>query len=179
MQWETWREGTNVGLSSSFAAVRARHAHRDYRGTEMRPEEWLLIEWPEDEPEPAKYFLFTAPLDATLGQLVFMTKMRWRIERDYQELKREFGLAHYEGRNRQGFHHHTTLCVAAYGFLVAQHLGGGNSQKLCSTKNIFPTRRLRPSRQPDGRSGMCRTPFQRCGFSSRKQPPAMPLLRCG
>jgi len=97
--WSTisWREGTNAHLSGRFTALRVQPAHRDYLGTEMRPKEWLLIEWPEHDDEPAKYFLTTAPQDATLEQMVFVTKMRWRIERDYQELKQEFGLAHYEG----------------------------------------------------------------------------------
>jgi len=125
----TWREGTNTPLTSRFAALRVRPAHRDYLGIESRPEEWLLIEWPDGESEPAKYFLSTAPSDATMEQLVFVTKMRWRIERDYQELKQEFGLSHYEGRGWQGFHHHATLCVAAYGYLVAQRLKHGGSKK--------------------------------------------------
>ncbi|MDR1463410.1 MAG: IS701 family transposase [Azoarcus sp.] len=116
----TWREGTHTHLTSRFAALRVRPAHRDYLGTEMRPEEWLLIEWPDGEAEPTKYFLSTAPADATTKQLAFVAKMRWRIERDYQELKQEFGLSHYEGRGWQGFHHHATLCIAAYGYLVAQ-----------------------------------------------------------
>ena len=128
----TWREGTNNELSSRFAVARVRPAHQDYLRPEMRPEEWLLIEWPEDEPEPTKYFLSTAPVEATLEQLIFVTKMRWRIERDYQELKQEFGLSHYEGRNWQGFHHHATLCVAAYGFLVAQRLRHGGPKKNCA-----------------------------------------------
>ena len=121
----TWREGTNNELSSRFAGVRVRPAHRDYLGTEMRPEEWLLIEWPEGEAEPIKYFLSTAPVEATLEQLAFVTKMRWRIERDYQDLKQDFGLGHYEGRNWRGFHHHATLSIAAYGFLMAQRLKAG------------------------------------------------------
>ena len=121
----TWREGTNNELSSRFAGVRVRPAHRDYLGTEMRPEEWLLIEWPEGEAEPIKYFLTTAPSEATLEQMVFVTKMRWRIERDYQDLKQDFGLGHYEGRNWRGFHHHATLSIAAYGFLMAQRLKAG------------------------------------------------------
>ena len=49
-----------------------------------------------------------------------MAKQRWIIERDYQELKQELGLGHFEGRNWRGFHHHATLCIAAYGFLVAE-----------------------------------------------------------
>jgi len=128
-QQVTWREGTNTALSSRFAAVRVRPAHRDYWSSTQREEEWLLIEWPEGDPEPAKYFLSTAPSDATLAQLVFVTKMRWRIERDYQELKQEFGLAHYEGRGWQGFHHHATLCIAAYGFLIAQRLTQRGAKK--------------------------------------------------
>ncbi|MES2771324.1 MAG: IS701 family transposase [Pseudomonadota bacterium] len=115
----TWREGSNAPLSSCFAAVRVRPAHRDYLSTELRAEEWLLIEWPDGAVEPSKYFLSTAPADASIEQLVFVTKMRWRIERDYQELKQEFGLAHYEGRGWRGFHHHATLCIAAYAYLVA------------------------------------------------------------
>jgi SRSO17 transposase len=91
----------------------------------MRPEEGLLIEWPEGDAEPTKYFLATGPAEATLEQLVFVTKMRWRIERDYQE----FGLAHYEGRGWRGFHHHATLCIAAYGFLVAERLSQDHSPK--------------------------------------------------
>ena len=49
-----------------------------------------------------------------------IAKHRWIIERDYQELKQELGLGHYEGRGWHGFHHHATLCIAAYGFLVAE-----------------------------------------------------------
>ena len=118
----TWREGTNEALSGRFAALRVRPAHRDYLQTSMRAEEWLLVEWPEGEKEPVKYFLSTAPEYATLAQLVFVAKMRWRIERDYQDLKQEFGLGHYEGRGWRGFHHHATLSIAAYGFVMAERL---------------------------------------------------------
>lgn len=54
---------------------------------------------------------------------------RWRIERDYQELKQEFGLSHYEGRGWRGFHHHASLCIAAYGFLLSQRLKSGGAKK--------------------------------------------------
>ena len=124
----TWREGTNEELSGRFAALRVRPAHRDYLQTEMRAEEWLLIEWPEGQKEPAKYFLSTAPEYATLEQLVFVAKMRWRIERDYQDLKQDFGLGHFEGRGWRGFHHHATLSIASYGFLMARRLEMGSSQ---------------------------------------------------
>jgi SRSO17 transposase len=115
-----WREGTQKMLSSRFAAVRVREGHRYYWRTERPSEEWLLIEWPEGEPEPTKYWLSNLEAAASLEELVATAKLRWRIERDYQELKQEIGLGHFEGRGWRGFHHHATLCIAAYGFLVAE-----------------------------------------------------------
>lgn len=116
----TWREGTNTKLASRFAAVRVRPAHRDYQRATPRPEEWCLIEWPAGEAEPTKYFLSTLPPNIGRRALVNATKLRWRIERDYQDLKQELGLGHYEGRGWRGFHHHATLCIAAYGFLLSE-----------------------------------------------------------
>ena len=116
----TWREGTDRKLRSRFAAVRVRPAHRDYLEAEPHAEEWLLIEWPREEQEPTKYWLSTLPSTTKLKALVKMAKHRWIIERDYEELKQELGLGHFEGRNWRGFHHHATLCIAAYGFLVAE-----------------------------------------------------------
>ena len=118
----TWREGTNEALSSRFAALRVRCAHRDHLRLEPHPEQWLLIEWPRGETEPTKYFLSTLPDGTPLKELVRVAKLRWRIERDYQELKQELGLGHFEGRSWRGFHHHATLCIAAYAFLLAQRI---------------------------------------------------------
>ena len=115
-----WREGSAEWLSSRFARVRVRTARRDYKLTESRSEEWLLIEWPEGEKEPTKYWLSNLPKDIAFRELVDAAKLRWRIERDYQELKQEVGLGHFEGRGWRGFHHHATLCIAAYGFLVSE-----------------------------------------------------------
>jgi SRSO17 transposase len=115
-----WREGTRKPLRSRFAALRVRPSHRDYWMSKPRPEEWLLIEWPSQEAEPIKYWLSTLPVETKLADLVRLAKHRWIIERDYQELKQELGLGHYEGRGWRGFHHHATLCIAAYGFLVAE-----------------------------------------------------------
>ena len=114
----TWREGTNVDLSSRFAAVRLRPASRDYNRTEPREEEWLMVEWPDGATEPTKYWLSTMPPETSIQSLVKTAKLRWRIERDYQDLKQELGLGHYEGRGWRGFHHHASLCIAAYGFLI-------------------------------------------------------------
>jgi len=115
-----WRQGSAGRLRSRFAAVRVRPAHRDYKRTEPHPVEWLLIEWPKSESEPTKYWLSTLPERIPLKALVKMAKHRWIVERDYEELKQELGLGHYEGRSWRGFHHHATLCIAAYGFLVAE-----------------------------------------------------------
>jgi SRSO17 transposase len=116
----TWREATAKPLSSRFARVRVRAAHRDYWLAESRPEEWLLIEWAEGEEVPTKYWFATLPADIAFRQLVDTAKLRWRIERDYHELKQEVGLGHFEGRSWRGFQHHATLCIAAYGFLVSE-----------------------------------------------------------
>ena len=116
----TWREGARHLLRSRFAAVRVRAAHRDHKLRQPREEEWLLIEWPREETEPTKYWMSNLAVNSRLRDLVALGKQRWIIERDYQELKQELGLGHFEGRGWRGFHHHATLCIAAYGFLVAE-----------------------------------------------------------
>ena len=114
--WQTiaWRDGSNTPLTSRFARWRVRPARDDARRSEPAAEEWLLIEWPEGAAEPDRYWLAALPADISLERMVDQAKLRWRIERDYPELKQEVGLGHYEGRRRRGFHHHATLCVAAY-----------------------------------------------------------------
>ena len=87
---------------------------------ESLSQEWLLIEWPMGEAEPTKYWLSTLPPDIGFRDLVDFAKLRWRIERDYHELKQEVGLGHFEGRGWRGFHHHATMCIAAYGFLISE-----------------------------------------------------------
>jgi SRSO17 transposase len=116
----SWREGTSGMMRSRFAALRVRAAHRDYWRKEPHPEQWLLIEWPKTEKEPTKYWMSNLPASIALRKLVAIAKLRWRIERDYEELKQELGLGHFEGRNWRGFHHHATLSIAAYGFLVLE-----------------------------------------------------------
>jgi SRSO17 transposase len=116
----TWREGTRGAMRSRFARLRVRPAHRDEERTEPRPDEWLLIEWPRGDVEPTKYWLSTLPATTSMPALVRLAKLRWRIERDYQELKDELGLDHFEGRGWRGFHHHGALCIAAYAYLAAE-----------------------------------------------------------
>lgn len=120
--WEkvTWREGAKGPKTSRFAALRVRPAHRDNFLEKPHPVEWLLVEWPEGEEAPAKYWMSNEDENYDLKELIRMAKLRWRIERDYQDLKQEVGFGHYEGRGWRGFHHHLTLCIAAYAFLLVE-----------------------------------------------------------
>jgi len=151
-----WREGTAEPLVSRFARVRVRVAHRDYKLTAARAEEWLLIEWPKSEAEPTKYWLSTVSEKIAFNALVDLTKLRWRIERDYQDLKQEVGLGHFEGRGWRGFHHHATLCIAAYGFLISEKEtippSGPRSTRL------LPPTALPGNYRPRGSSAADRTP---------------------
>src|SRR5919199_574059 len=139
----SWREGSQGARSSRFAVRRVRPAHRDSARAEPRAEEWLLIEWPHGEAEPTKYWLSNLPQRTALKRLVHTTKARWVIERDYQDLKQEIGLGHYEGRNWRGFHHHASLSIAAYGFLVAERC-------LFPPRARFTARRRRAPALPAG-----------------------------
>jgi SRSO17 transposase len=152
----TWREGVKGPLTSRFAAVRVRPAHRDHWRSAPRPEEWCLIEWPKGESEPAKYWLSNLPPDVTLADLVDQAKLRWRIERDYQELKQEIGLGHYEGRGWRGFHHHATLSIAAYGFLASERSLIPPSAPRSAT--LLKAPRLPKDYRPRGAAAPTRTP---------------------
>lgn len=120
--WQTvsWRQGNRGVMRSRFACLRARPAHRDEKRQRARQAEWLIIEWPRGEAAPTKSWLSTMPEDTPQEQLIRLAKLRWRIERDYEELKQEIGLDHFEGRGWRGFHHHGVLCIAAYAFLAAE-----------------------------------------------------------
>jgi SRSO17 transposase len=187
----TWREGTNAPLCSRFARVRVRAAQGDRPRAEepngQEPgfyevqEEWLLIEWPEHEAEPTHYWLSTLPPDVPFQDLVATVKMRWRIERDYCELKQELGLGHYEGCNWRGFHHHASLCIAAYGFLMLERLSGIKKRR--STPSASPTPKLPPawgsprcSATFPGRSPPCASPQLPLGSGYCQTPSPMSML---
>lgn len=123
-QWRrvTWAEGSSGKLHSQFAFARVRVAPKNHLSKPLREEQWLIMEWPQGAEKPTKYWLSNLAASSTKQQLVKSAKVRWRIERDYQEMKQELGLNQYEGRNWRGFHHHASLCIAAYGFLVIQRL---------------------------------------------------------
>jgi SRSO17 transposase len=179
----TWREGTNAPLRSRFARIRIRIAKRDFNRSEPWPEEWLLIEWPKGEKEPTKYWLSNLPDDIWFRRLVDLAKLRWRIERDYQELKQELGLGHFEGRGWRGFHHHATLCIAAYGFLISEREtippSGPRSPK------GFQEPRLPQNHRPRGAPAQNRSPHPqldrniapKTGHHHHPPPNAMSMLR--
>ena len=177
----TWREGTNERLSSRFARVRVRTS--PIRRAKERAEETLLIEWSEGEEEPTKYWLSTLPESTSFRRLVDIAKMRWRIERDYQDLKQEIGLGHYEGRGWIGFHHHGTLCIAAYGFLVSERETippSGPSRAGCLAKPALPDGyRPRGAPDPDAtpRPQLDRHAPPQIGSRDRPNAAAMPMLR--
>ena len=167
--WRTiaWREGTNEPLSSRFARMRVRVARRDFKRSESWPEEWLLIEWPKGEKEPTKYWLSTLPDSIPFDRLVELAKLRWRIERDYQELKQEVGLGHFEGRGWRGFHHHATLCIAAYGFLICERETIPPSRS--GSAKGFPAATIPRGYRPRGSATAPRTP--RAEFNRDDAPP--------
>jgi len=120
----TWRQGSDGPQRSRFAAIRVRATHKVNGSEPLRPAEWLLIEWPKGEAKPTKYILSTLLESTPLTELVRIAKLRWRIERDYEELKGELGLDHFEGRSWAGFHHHGAMCMAAFAFIAAERARG-------------------------------------------------------
>jgi SRSO17 transposase len=131
-QTVTWRDGSAGTLSSRFARVRVRAARDD----RPRAHEWLIIEWPEEAAEPTHYWLSNLPVTIDWQALVETLMSRWQIERDYQELKSELGLGDYEGRNWRGFHHHASLCIAAYGFLLLERLAGSKKKASPNSRRL-------------------------------------------
>ena len=177
----TWREGSNEQLRSRFARVQVRTA--PIRRAVERTEETLLIEWPEGEAEPTKYWLSTLDKNISFRRLVDIAKMRWRVERDYQELKQEVGLGHYEVRSWRGFHHHGTLCIAIYGFLVSERetippSGPGSCWTLkrpALPNGYRPRGAADPT--PTTRPRLDRDPTSQTGRRDRPNSAAMPMLR--
>jgi SRSO17 transposase len=125
VQTVTWRQGTRGKMTSRFLALRVRPANIGLRNNANRNGKelsvcWLLCEWPSDKDEPTKYWLSNLPADTPLKDLVWLAKLRWRIEQDYRELKDALGLDHFEGRTYRGFNHHVTLVSVAHAFLTLE-----------------------------------------------------------
>jgi SRSO17 transposase len=113
----TWREGSKGKMTGRFAAWRVRPAHQLSAGKVPLAACWLLVEWPADVAQPAKYFFSNLPATTSLRRLVATAKSRWWVEHSYRELKDELGLDHFEGRSWRGWNHHVILVLMAYAFL--------------------------------------------------------------
>ena len=176
----TWREGSNDRLRSRFARVWVQASPT--RGRRTCPEETLLIEWPKGEAAPTKYWFSTIDKNISFRSLVDIAKMRWRVERDYQELKQEVGLGHYEGRSWPGFHHHGTLCIAIYGFLISEREtippSGPHSSGRLKTPSLPAGYRPRGAPDPaaTARPQLDRDPSPQAARRDRSHPPALPML---
>lgn len=134
-----WAPGM-APLPAKTWSGRGRPPARRLRDARHRPlaEERLLIEWPEGEDAPIKYWLSTLPREIAFARFVDLAKLRWRIERDGQELKQELGLEHYEGRGWRGFHRHATLCIAVYGFPISERETIPSSGPRAATRFALP-----------------------------------------
>ena len=118
----TWREGSRGPQRSRFGAVRVRTSHGHAAGKAPGTEVWLMWAWRKGKEKPEKFWFSNLPAMTSLKRLVFLAKLRWRVERDYQEMKGEVGLDHYEGRSWRGWHHHTALVAIAHAFLTLQRV---------------------------------------------------------
>jgi SRSO17 transposase len=143
-RWVTWRDGTGPELTGRFALLRVRVGPDGAEG-----EQTLLIEWPVGERAPVGYWLVTLPSRTALTPVVATAKDRWWVERGYRELKREVGLRDFQGRGWRGFHHHVTLCIAAYGFLVQRRCRHPQADQVGTSAKSLPYPRITdPSRLP-------------------------------
>lgn len=116
----TWRHGTKEPLRARFARLRVVPFHDDGTHSSTREDVWLVIEWPDGEPAPTKFYLSSLPRKTSLRRLVRTIKERWRVERSYEDLKGELGLDHYEGRRFAGWHHHISVVLCCYAFIIAE-----------------------------------------------------------
>jgi SRSO17 transposase len=117
-QWRLvrWRNGTNAPWAARFAVVRVTPAH-DWRQRRLAPEVWLLCERDLGTTPRTKYYLVDLPATTPLPAVVQLAHQRWAIEQQYQELKDELGLDHFEGRSLPGWERHVVLTALAYTFL--------------------------------------------------------------
>ena len=122
----TWRDGTAPGpkgkLRSRFAFCRVKVAHDDGSDRASREPLWLIVEWPEGEAAPTKFALTTLRRSMSKKQIVRLLKERYRTERVYQEMKGELGLDHFEGRSFPGWHHHVSVALCCYAFVIGERM---------------------------------------------------------
>lgn len=124
---EQWHQvklsaGRHQEQTVRMAAVRVHDAHGYSNGAPAGEEQWLLIEWPAQDEEPRHYWLSNMAANTDIRRLTAVAFIRWRVERNYQDLKQEVGLDHYEGRRWIGMCHHLSICMVAHAFLLSQRV---------------------------------------------------------
>lgn len=119
-----WREGTKGRMTARFATRRVLVPDDEGKVFRNDPKLTLLIEWVDGEATPKKFWLANLPKGTARKRLVRLAHIRWRVERDYEDLKQELGLDHYEGRGYVGWNHHVSVCLAAFAFLLRERALG-------------------------------------------------------
>jgi SRSO17 transposase len=117
-----WRDATNRTLSARFAFRKVIPAHDDGQPRAKRERVWLICEWPDGEVAPTKYYFAVLPRKTSFRSFIRTIKERWRTERVYEDLKGELGLDHFEGRRFPGWHHHVTVALCCYAFVIAERV---------------------------------------------------------
>ena len=113
----TWRKGSKGPLRGKFCAVRIRSAERRTKNKKASDPLWLLIERDPSRNSGFKYYLSNLTERTSIKRLVRITKVRWHIERDYQDMKQNLGFDRYEGRTWGGFHRHLAMVALMHAFL--------------------------------------------------------------
>jgi len=131
----TWREGTKQTMSSRFCFVRVKTLHADGFSLADREPLWLVAEWPDGEPKPCKFVLTTLRRRMSKKEIVRVIRERWRTERMYEDLKGELGLDHFEGRSFTGWHHHVSVVLCCYAFVVAERVRAFPPSPECADPN--------------------------------------------
>ena len=138
----SWRNGTQPAWRARFCATRVTPAH-DWRDRRLAPEVWLLCERALGTSDRTKFYLVHLPATASLRTLVRLTHQRWAIEQQYQELKDELGLDHFEGRTLPGWQRHVVLTALAYSWLQCER------QRRGTHLPTLPARARGDHRDPD------------------------------
>jgi SRSO17 transposase len=137
----TWRQGSKVPLSSYFAMEQVLMVQGDGVDNGEPENVWLLMEWERGESAPTKHHVLWLPQLSgqrlTRKQALRIVKQRWRTERAYEDLKGELGLDHFEGRRFRGWHHHVSVALACFAFVVAERArafppSGGSASPACA-----------------------------------------------
>jgi SRSO17 transposase len=120
----SWRNGTQPRRRARFAAIRVTPAH-EWREGALAPDVWLLCEEEAGRTGRIKYYFVHLPPRTSLRALVALAHQRWAIEQQYQELKSELGLNHFEGRTYPGWQHHVVLTAVAHAYIQRERMRRG------------------------------------------------------